>query len=390
MNRIIIRYISRFLLESVLLFVVLLLAISGARAFIVGHTIRSVTQRRAVAPERILLAAHWSHAYPALRAEIMPWLPPEGATAGPRPQTIGAGFLRIPDQITNGILEKTRDVWADSFAGGPYRASSAPASVPRPFQPNRTRDRAAPADNDSHHAPQPLSRTRDETQQTARQQQPPTTTTEPAGNHNSHWAVVLSPDASYYNAQGKRMGAIPAGSVMDVVAIRASSSGSLLEGTAHTPEGRRDNIFVRTTDARLFQGKSLHQTSRQEREYESNRATLSAAIARRRKELESGQHDGNPYQTEYRDLLRSYQAYQNQSKQLQEDYDQLTGQERIEAGARLREIRVEAAAMVPRIRQLQQQRDEWNHRQGPLPTPENDPQSARLRQQLQALENQRR
>jgi len=380
-------YLQKFLRNTIMILVVVLILISVIRAGIVVADIHLATRGRTYKPV-LVLAMDWSPAYRVLH-KALKQVRPDIPTIR---QGTGKFLLFAPNYLVNLCLTHTLSLWLPAGVTltmtPPPQPEPAPAIAPASRQPEKLVQAPEPLPLPPAHtvipkdaiaiAPAPASAT------PSLQPAPEA----PPSNANALWAAVIAPEAPIYSQNGERLDAVPAGSVVQITGQRSTTNGTLFTGTVHSPIGRFDHILLRQKDLQIYHGKSLTDTSLEERERASDRARLLGAIAARKAQLEAAHENRNPYQQRYHDALRRYQALRQEADPLKETYETSSGAARMNAGNRLRELRQEMLALTPTIRELQQQRDEWSqtHAQTQSADPERDPQIIHLRRQLEAIE----
>lgn len=371
------KHAHHYLRKTVIVVVTLLIVMSAIRAGVVLFAIRKAADGQ---PYNVELTARWSPAYPALYDTLIE-IAPDTPITYHNPNRL---LLSWPDRLINLCLQYTRAFWQPQMPdtsttlpqnATPRTTTAPPAPTPpaMPIEGTNTPTAAAPtvAAHERTTTPPP-------------QPEPPPTHYDP----NALWAAVIAPEAPVYDTNGQRSETVPAGSVVHITGQRATTNNrTLYTGTVHSPVGRFEGVLLREQDLQLYRGKTLLDTSRDERERASNRARLQGAIIARIQQLETAHANRNPHQKRYHEMLRRYQQLRNEAQPLQAKYENRTGAERIAAGNQLREIQQEMATLTPAIRELQQKRDAWNaaNPQTQPPDPEQDPQIINLRRQLNAI-----
>ncbi len=381
------KFIVKFTIRTLIFLFFFLLVLSGVRA---GFVIHGLHQAASNEPFNHRLTAKWSPPYPILYSTFTHLQLDENITIVRRPATERL-LLLIPNRLVNLALVHTRSIWqpevseslAVAHTPAPPPSPRAPEAAPRSTRPEQAQPTPAPRpqqppppEPDPIQAPPPRER---ETTEDVRE--------DPAFDPNAKWAAVTTPSAPIFDSNGQRLDNIPPGSVFEIIQERSSGGGVVYIGTAHTPIGRFNNIVIREQDLQVYSGKTLTQTTFEERERASHKATIIGAIASRKQQLEEEHRSRNPYQERYHTALRRYQTLRNEAQELRPIYEERTGSERINAGNRLREIQQEMATLTPSIRNLQQQRDSWAEANplGPPPDPERDPEIIALRRELAQL-----
>ncbi len=391
-------YIKRIIIGTFLLVLVLVSINTAVRVYVVADAIQKAGTGQVLSDQRTILAAHWSQQYPLLRQQLLEVHSPARDVDFLRPSALELVLTGAPDWVANQILavrmQKNAPTGAPAatVTAQPAPTGTTPTQAPAVNLASSTRQ--TPTTDASATLPtssRQTNATYPSAQPVAEQPETPVfeseeKTAEPEYDPDAYWAVVTAPDASFYDQSGNRQGVLPAGSVLDIREFRPSSSGMLVLCHAHTPEGKQNHIFVREADLELYQGKTLEQSSMAERKYAFRYARIQAAITERKQQLANPANAGNPHQKPYHDLLRKYQDLRKESDRLQASYDDETGGQRVRTGERLHQIRADAAALVPEIRDLREKRDAWQDSREPATSPENDLQLQRLQRELRELE----
>ncbi|MFU8779520.1 MAG: hypothetical protein ACNA71_00675 [Kiritimatiellia bacterium] len=389
------RYLIKYTIRTIISLFVLLIVISAVRATTVIIVIRKVAAGQST---NTRLARQWAAHHPQLWQTLENLLP-EDQKEFLAYRTAERTILFAPDLVVNFLLGQTSVFWLpwtddgqDVQAATTHTPSQQPASVSTPpRRPARTTPAAVPATQQTPLTHPPA--------QTAARTPPPMTVTGPVTQDpeqppavpfdpNAKWAAIITPATPLYTLDGQRSDQAAPGSVMEITTERRTTNGALYVGNVHSPSGRFRNVGVREQDLHIYVGKSLHDTTREEREFASERARITGAITARKQELENAQANRNPHQQPLIDVLRRYQSYRQEAEKLQGVYDNSSGTQRINAGSRLREINQEIGHLTPIIRNLRQQRDAWNdaNPQGPAADPDRDSRIIELRQQLAQYE----
>ena len=389
----IIYFVKRVITHAIGTLVILLLISCIVAAVRVGLVIQHLHRAAALEPFNAQLVAKWAPPHPAL-ASLVTRVQPVQEIATPRPSALENMLLSIPNALANIMLEHTDFIKLPSGIGETRQAQAPSAQpvtpaprvdVPRRPTPPRTETirEPTPAAPESHDAPAPASEPEPEARP-----EPEEDTADPVQS-NEMWATVITPSAPIYDTNGQLQKNIPPGSVVEVLQERSTTNGKVFIGNIHTPIGFFQGVIMREQDLQLYRGKALTETTREEREMASRKAEIRAAITVRMQEIETAHNNRNPYQRPYHDALRQYQEIRQEAQQLQARYDSSTGNTRITAGNRLREIRQEMANLTPPIRRLQEQRDRWAEENPlePPPDPRQDAHIQELRRQLAELQS---
>jgi hypothetical protein len=389
------RYLIKLGIRTAVWLFMLLLTISVIRATTVIVSMRKIAAGHTT---NVRLARRWAAHHPVLWRGLERMI-----TDTQRNEFVGYHaservILAAPDFIVNFFLKNTSVLWLNSLvAAGEQRKHIAETAPPPPAQPPKTTAaaaprRPAPPPPQAQAAQQPAS---PPAQAGTPPSEPPPTVTpppqEPASppvDQSIKWAAITTHSAPIFTREGQRSNNVDAGSIMEITGERRTQDGVIFAGNVHSPQGRFRNVFVREQDLQIYMGKTLQETTREERELASEKARIMGDIAVRRQDIENAQAQRNPHQGPYRDLLRKYQGFRQEAEKLQSVYDNSSGEKRISAGNRLREINQEIAIMMPQIRQLRDQRDAWNQANpaSPVQDPERDPRIMEMRQRLSELD----
>lgn len=377
-----IKYLKRFFIHSLILFAITLLIISAVRATTVVVILRNIVNGKET---NTWLARRWCMPYPSLREALGRALSenPDKRSFIARPP-IEESLLFVPDLLVNIVLDQTESLWLADIES---QLPELEVAQKKPQNKPSDADMWA-GTGDSNVAATDNDLTQDPTQSDSTDvSQTDPDREDPEFDPDAMWGAVISPEAPIHAANGHALRNVPAGSVMNIVGQRNSDAGSLYAGSIFSEAGRFDRVFVRAKDLEIYRGKVLQDTTREEREYASNRAKLLGAIAARKQELAGANKSNNPHQEAYHDALRKYRAYSNEAKKLQKTRDESTGADRISAASKLRELKQEMSLLTPTIMELKQKRNAWDAANPPPPPqdPNSDPQLIRLQKQLSTL-----
>jgi hypothetical protein len=373
------KYLKRFFIHSIILFVVTLFLISAIRATTVVVILRNTVKGKKA---NTWLARRWCTPYPSLKDAVG-----RALSKNPDNQSFIArnpmeqSLLFVPDYAVNLVLGQTEALWLADIED----------QLPE-LEVVRTAPQDENIDPDIWSRPQTTASS-DDTDDTT--QEPSSSiggdtivdSNDPQYDPDAIWGAIIAPDTSIYAANGRALRTVPAGSVMNIIGQRNSDEGILYAGTIFSELGRFDRIFVKAADLEIYRGKILENTTREEREYASKRAKLLGAIAARMEELADADKSRNPHQEAYHNALRKYRAYSTEAKKLQKVRDESTGSDRISAASKLRELKQEMSLLTPTITELKQKRNDWDAANPPPPQqdPGQDPQIIRLKQELSKL-----
>lgn len=378
------RYLRKYFVTLGVLYIVLSMLVAIGRA---GFTYGVNSQNITNTPATRRLAAKWSRRYPALQSTNNP---PIAAA----PQAFDKLILPA-NLLINLVLDNTLKPPAphqQASAPEPSQAATpVPTEQPPPPPVSRTPPPPPPPvlpsspedDEASAPPPQPLP--------TAAIAPSPAPQPKPVLDPSQLWAVVAMNQTPVFNAQGQRQGQVSAGAVMDVKQqSRNAEKQELLHGDIHAPEGRFRDVIIKRDRVQLIAGKTLTETTREERQQQSDRGRLMGAIADRREAIELALKNQNPYYREYRQVLQQLKSLRDEANTLKARLDNSTGSTRMEASNRLREIKNEQAPLMADYRSLKMQTEQWDE-QNPV-SPDaldraiaNDRQLQQLQQQLDAM-----
>lgn len=211
----------------------------------------------------------------------------------------------------------------------------------------------------------------------------------PAYDPDAMWGTVSTADAPLYDSNGRKIRDIPAGSLIDVQEVRSTPSGDVVVCSVRSRHGSFNDVILRRADVELYMGYPLAATTKERRLLGSKRGEILGAIKSRQAALEKAASNRNPHQDEYRDVLRQYKAINDESKQLKEQYEKATGNQRMELANRLRTLKNDQFVLMPKYRDLKQKKEDWERRnQDNTQNTANDPQLRQLNQQLEQIDKQ--
>jgi hypothetical protein len=213
----------------------------------------------------------------------------------------------------------------------------------------------------------------------------------PAPDPEAMWGVVTLQDAAVYDQKGIKTRSIPAGSLVDIRRLQTVPGGDVIHGTVWSRAGTFPNVILRRGDVEIYQGSALSDTTRQHRELVSRRAERMAAIEERKRELANAEAIRNPHQQEYRKVLREYKRIADESTKLKSEFDDATGNRRMELANRLRVLKNEQANLMPRYQDLKQKKEDWDaeNREEDRPRdPGRDPRIEQWNREIRELDEQ--
>ncbi len=395
------RFLKRFAITAVIETVLVLCLISGLRLWVVRQAATHAAKyAEAGAHGQVLralrLAYRWAPAYPAfsetvasLHAQALqqtgtgeppPVLEPRSFTAAiPLPEK-----MLIPADMLMNLLYRqyskrqeeasaTTDASATEFRPGAAESAARPGIALHTPPQIGTSDRA-PAPNGTPLPGTPAS---------------PATAERPAYNPDVMWGTVSAADAPLFDKNGRKMREIPAGSLVDVQETRRTASGEVVIGSVRSRQGNFNDVILRRDDVELYVGYPISTASREQLQLVSKRGELLGAIKSRQAALEAAASNRNPHQAEYRQILRQYQAINDESKQLKEQYDKATGSKRMELANRLRTLKNDQFVLMPKYQEIKSKKAEWDRgNQTSTQDTANDPQMQQLKQQLEQIDRQ--
>jgi chromosome segregation ATPase len=178
---------------------------------------------------------------------------------------------------------------------------------------------------------------------------------------------------------------------VDIRRLQTVPGGDVIHGTVWSRAGTFPNVILRRGDVEIYQGSALSDTTRQHRELVSRRAERMAAIEERKRELANAEAIRNPHQQEYRKVLREYKRIADESTKLKSEFDDATGNRRMELANRLRVLKNEQANLMPRYQDLKQKKEDWDaeNREEDRPRdPGRDPRIEQWNREIRELDEQ--
>lgn len=403
----IVRFLVRLVIAAIVATVLVLCLIAGFRLLYVRNAAtRAVKYAEGGQPDQVIrelrLASRWAPAYPAfgetvaglymqaLQESDIQEAPPVPVERSFRSALPLAEKVLIPaDMLVNFLYGK----YTRHEAPPPGSGSGADAPGPE-LRPGSEEEAARPAI--AVHSPPLAGQSLPTTPAAGTAPEPETGTAtpsqpsaRPAYNPDAMWGAVSMQDAPIYDSNGKKMREIPAGSLVDVQETRSTPNGELVIGTVHSRNGNFKGVILKRDHVELYTGYPISATSKDQRMLVSRRGEILAAIKSRQEALEKAASNRNPHQAEFLATALKYKAIMDESKQLNEQYKKVTGNQRIELGNRLRTLKNDQFVVMPKYNELKQKRDNWNDQnQNVAQDIANDPQIRQLNQQLEQIEQQ--
>jgi predicted aconitase with swiveling domain len=204
------------------------------------------------------------------------------------------------------------------------------------------------------------------------------------GRETPEWGV-LKVRTNFYDTEGKRLGDVPAGLVIDFMESRKSSKGSMVlckflhKGREHGP------YLVKRADMVLFTGKLTSLSERQRKNLEEYYRTRGLMEERRIAVMQQIAMK-NPHYAQYKAAYDKYMEHIDAAKDLAEQRDQATGLTRSNLDDRLRRMKNEEVALKNSYDEIHKKYREWkNANASALPDSATDPQIIEYRREMRTL-----
>jgi hypothetical protein len=287
--------------------------------------------------------------------------------------------LQLPDRLVHQIVDKldTRN------APAPTTPTQVPyAPQPQHAQPTASIEQLPPVASHPEMPSMPSMPSMPDTHVTDPSSVAPST------DDTVEWGTTIASAASIYDATGKRLGQVPAGTLLEVKQHKESSAGDLLVCTLIVGGKRRPQaVIVRNRDVIVNRG-NLAAASERERALRVQYARILAGIATRKQQLKDGAAGSNPQKQQYVDAAREYKQFAERANRLREEYNTSSGPRRMEVADELRRLKHDEVKIVSAYKAAKQQHEEWkqNHKTT-APATDQDPTIQRLRQQKAATED---
>lgn len=318
------------------------------------------------------------------------WVAPEDR-ADPSPPWDKA--LILPDQLVLYAIGKLDERLAaqalppadsepPSPPPGPTQTPTAPPpSTPRPSPPSGMPDMPSmPAMPDMPGAPK-LPEMPSMPGMPSLSEPPPSARPSPATKPKStgEWGVTIAPEASVYGMDKKRIGRVPAGTLLKVIRQIPNEKDSLVVCTIVVDGKRVPEAVVRKRNTAVHKG-PLTDTTSKERDLRVLHARLLAGITMREAQLRDGD---NPHKAAYTEATRTYKQFALKNNALLKEYETATGDRRMKITDELRELKLNRAGVTRRYETAREKYTEWKEK-NPETKPDfkNDPKLERLRQEV--------
>ncbi len=193
--------------------------------------------------------------------------------------------------------------------------------------------------------------------------EPLESTPPPVVPDGAQWAVVTAPEARTYTREGKFIGRIEAGTLVDLGEVTASSAGDLALCVVRNGTQQGQSFNIRAEDLDIRPG-SVSATSEEERNLRVSRARLAAALAERQSQLRAMQESRNPHLRAYTKVKEEYVAFVKEAKGLAELHESSQGATRVKHADRLRRMKEDEVELAARYKEAKARYDEWQTEHG--------------------------
>ncbi len=202
------------------------------------------------------------------------------------------------------------------------------------------------------------------------------------------WAVVQTAETPTYNREGKFLRMLPAGTLVDVVAIRQTREGEMAVCVVYHHGVSVPDVVMRTRDLDIRPG-SVCEANPREKNLRVLRAQTLGQIEARKKELVKAAIQKNPYYAEYQRAYEEYRAFCRRAEALTRRRDEATGPDRMAYADQLRAMKGEDSRLKQAFLTAKQRYDDWKkqHASAAPSGGESDPQLAALNRKLAEIEN---
>ncbi len=204
------------------------------------------------------------------------------------------------------------------------------------------------------------------------------------GRERPEWGVIKV-RANFYDTDGKRLGEVPGGVMIDFMESRKSSKGSMVlckflyKGKEHGP------YLVRRTDIVLFTG-NLTSLSARQRKNLAEYYRIRGLMEERRVEVMQQIAMKNPHYAQYKAAYDRYMEHIETAKELAEQRDQATGLTRSNLDDRLRRMKNEEVVLKNSYDEIHKKYREWKSANASaLPDSASDPQIIEYRREMRTL-----
>jgi hypothetical protein len=211
---------------------------------------------------------------------------------------------------------------------------------------------------------------------------------QPVARTDGAWGITTT-QTTRYDLEGKRLGLLPGGVVVDIQGAITSSAGAMKICRYRRQHDKdwQGPALIAESHLALMSGTpddAPEATLELLRVYFETRGMIDARTA----ELAGNQMDANPHSAEYRRLYQQLTALEERTKKLTEQRDQATGEARMRAIDALRVMKDEQAELNRNLKQVQTQYRAWKARPGAvgIADPAADPQIQTWKRRLSLLE----
>ncbi len=178
--------------------------------------------------------------------------------------------------------------------------------------------------------------------------------------------------ANYYAANGTRLGAIEAGTLVQYCGTQASSKGAMVECLLKSTNVAVDPVLISAADLYIFTGDYRKLSTRQLTDLKTYYA-LSGKIAQRKKELLQISASRNPYFQEYQARHKQLMDHIEKAKVLAKERDKTTSGNHIEIEDQLRSMKHQESQLNRHYQEIHEKFRAWKDAHAAeLPQPDKD------------------
>ncbi len=205
-----------------------------------------------------------------------------------------------------------------------------------------------------------------------------------SGREKPSWGVIQI-KTNLYAEDGKRLGEVPAGVVVNYQETRVSSKGSMVVCILRYKGKEAGPYLIKRSDLILFTGDYEKLSANQRASLEAYYKTKGTEDERK-KELMQQLAVRNPHYTQYKAAYDTYMAHIDESKELSVKRDKAEGLTRSSLDDQLRRLKNEEAGLQKRYNEIHLKYKEWKQANAAsLPDPEKDEQVREYRREMQRL-----
>jgi hypothetical protein len=192
------------------------------------------------------------------------------------------------------------------------------------------------------------------------------------GDVTPGWGVVRQ-QSNYYMTDGRRAGLLAAGTLIDYQRAVSSSKGAMVDGLiCSTDQGPSIRGLIDQKDLHLFTGSYKDLSAKRVKDLRAY-YELVGKIALRRKELLQASAEKNPFFPAYQATYQVLAAHIEKSRIEVLRRDHLAGADKVQAQARLYEMRMEERRLLMGYEEIQQKFKDWKKEHADeLQAPEDD------------------